>query len=131
MISGIGIDSVEIERFHNWHLYTRSQLSRIFSPEEIDYCLEIPIKSAERFAIRFAAREAFFKALRAAVPNHTVPFLTVCRNSSIRRLEKGNPVLYFQWNLTGLQVEKELHCHLSLTHSKTMATAIVLLEDKT
>lgn len=71
---GIGIDSVDIERFTEWHTYPRQSLSRIFSDQEIDYCLECPTKSAERFAARFAAREAFLKALHQAMPTIQIPF---------------------------------------------------------
>ena len=60
MVKGIGIDSIEIARFRLWHTYSYRQLSRIFSSEEIDYCLSNIIKSSERFAVRFAAKEAFF-----------------------------------------------------------------------
>ena len=56
MICGIGVDSVEIERFALWLDYSKKRLSRIFSLEEIEYCLQQKNKSAERFAVRFAAR---------------------------------------------------------------------------
>lgn len=63
MVLGIGIDSVDIARFEQWHTYSHKKLLRVFSPAEIAYSLENPTKSAERFAVRFAAKEALFKAL--------------------------------------------------------------------
>jgi holo-[acyl-carrier protein] synthase len=128
MILGIGVDSVEIQRFRSWSLYSRSQLSRIFSEQEITYCLQNPIKSAERFAARFAAREAFFKALSTHKPNHTIPFLTVCRLITIER--EGNvPRLIIDWTqIIDYQPIISIHTLLSLTHTQKVATAFVVLE---
>ena len=50
MILGVGIDAVEIARFADWHTKSDKQLRRIFSEEEMAYCLSVPAKTAERFA---------------------------------------------------------------------------------
>jgi holo-[acyl-carrier protein] synthase len=123
-ILGIGIDSVEIERFANWASYSPVKLSRIFSPEEIKYCLECPTKSAERFAARFAAREAFLKALHQALPSIKIPLLTLCRAITIIKSANGAPHIVVDWKLLKLE---QLHSHISWTHTKTVATAIVLI----
>ena len=86
MILGIGVDTVEVNRFSEWHTYSKKKLLRIFSDEEIEYCLSNPNKSAERFAARFAAREAFFKALSYAYPSKNVPFLTLCKAIIIKKI---------------------------------------------
>ena len=96
MIMGIGVDAIEIERFAAWHLFSRSQLRRIFSDTEIEYCLSVPAKSAERFAVRFAAREAFFKALCQA--GIRVPFLTMCAQVRVEHSQQGAPVLLVDWS---------------------------------
>ena len=125
MICGIGVDTVEVVRFAQWHTYSRKTLSRIFSDEEIEYCLAQINKSAERFAVRFAAREAFFKAFSYAFPSHTVPFLTLCKNISIQK--KGSrPFLVFDW----LQLSNPIMIHVSLSHTKTIATAYVIIEER-
>jgi|SRR3972149_3527402 len=133
MIHGIGIDSVEIKRFHHWHMYSSTQLKRIFSVSEIVYCLESPILSAERFAARFAVREAFFKALYAAYPHVKIPFLTSCKAISIPRQDDGLARLIIDWNYLLIKTEHSiktpLHPHLSLTHTKLTATALVILEE--
>lgn len=133
MIRGIGIDSTEIDRFSEWHRYTHKQLSRIFSPQEIDYCLAVKSKSAERFAVRFAAREAFFKAFCQMYPAHCVPFLTLC--ASVAVLKNGPlPYLSVIWKnfdkKDGAFSFEDTHylIHLSLTHTKSAATAIVVIE---
>lgn len=124
MILGIGVDSVEVHRFSQWHTFSRKKLSRIFSEQEIDYCLQQLNKSAERFAVRFAAREAFFKAFSAAFPEVSIPFLTVCKIVSIKK-QVGRPVLLADWLSTD-----GLSFHLSLTHANTIATAFVIIEQK-
>ena len=91
MILGIGIDSVEIERFAHWHTYSDHSLSRIFSAEEIAYCRANPVLATQRFAVRFAAREALYKALSTAAPGNTIPFLTLCRAVTITHSASGAP----------------------------------------
>src|SRR5437660_10642865 len=90
MILGIGVDTVDIQRFALWNSYSRKKLLRIFSPQEIDYCLSNQQKSAERFAARFAAREALYKALSYAYPHKKIPFLTLCRCTIITKID-GRP----------------------------------------
>lgn len=131
MIVGIGIDSVDIIRFAQWHSFSIKTLSKIFHPQEIDYCLLIQSKSAERFAVRFAAKEAFLKA----VSHYSVEQLslaTVCKNVRISHDPNGIPQLTVEWaNLSRyltIQSSALQRLHVSLTHSKTTATALVILE---
>lgn len=120
MIIGIGIDAVEIERFQNWHLYSTQRLLRIYSKEEIDYCLAIPAKSAERFAARFAVREALFKALCQA--GFSTSFFALCRLCTVIVTHNG-PHLHLDnaaWqHITPL---------LTITHTSTTAIAVVVLQ---
>lgn len=130
MIKGIGIDSVEIARFEAWHSYSQKQLKRIFSSQEIAYCLQNSGLSAQRFAVRFAAREALYKALTTAAPGHTIPFLTLCRATTI--LKSPAPFLELDWPLftpyINLKMVPNWRIFLSLTHTRGIATAIVILE---
>ncbi len=127
MILGIGIDIVEIERFKSWHTKPVKQLTRILSHEEIAYCLEISEKSAERFALRFAAKEAFYKALCAW--QHTkLPLISLCKTVSVVK-QKGNmPHLEVAWDM--LNVPYIPFCHITLSHSRAIAIAQVILENK-
>jgi|SRR5579863_724179 len=127
MILGIGVDSIEIDRFVSWHSYSVKKLSRIFSPQEIDYCLSSQQKSAERFATRFAAREALYKALSYAYPQKKIPFLTLCSHVSIITTD-SRPYLIIQDSL-GIDFD-DVVVHLSLSHSSTVATAFVVIEQK-
>jgi phosphopantetheine--protein transferase-like protein len=130
MIAGIGIDSVEIERFAQWHCWPSAKLLRIFSQQEIDYCLATPACNAQRFAARFAAREALYKALTQAQPEHTIPFLTLCRATTIAHREKKTPHLTIETRLLEPYGYKKNNfiIHLSLTHSNAAASAVVIIE---
>lgn len=121
MILGIGIDSVEVARFTLWHTYSKKQLLRIFSQSEIEYCLSVPAKSAERFAVRFAAREALYKAYSSWKTDHQISFLTFCKATTII---KKNHVPYIVF---ASQFE-QCKILISLSHSQMVATAFVILE---
>jgi holo-[acyl-carrier protein] synthase len=127
MIAGIGVDTVDIERFLLWHTYLQKTLRRIFSQEEIDYCLMDINKSAQRFAVRFAAREALYKALSIAYPHKRFPFLTLCAHVAITKID-SRPYCIIQDGL-GINFD-DLIIHLSLSHSRTLATAYVVIETK-
>lgn len=129
MVLGIGIDAVEIERFVSWTARSHKQLQRIFSPEEITYCLQTPVKSAERFAARFAAREALYKAFGVWQSDHTVPFLTLCKAVTIGHNHRGAPPLSINWQLIERYLQKTPRptALASHTHTKTTATACVML----
>lgn len=120
MILGVGIDSVAISRFVTWHQH-QDRLMRIFSPAEISYCISVPAKSAERFALRFAAREAAFKALHSAgIP--CPPFLTFCKSITV---SAGGPLII---NPLPRFVQAEpLHFLASGTHAENTATVVVII----
>lgn len=118
MIIGIGIDSVEIHRFKQWHTYSDAQLLRVFSQQEIEYCRANLLKSAERFAVRYAAREALFKAL-----SQPIPFLRVCKATTIKKDCNGKPEM-----LVDLMLVQNCKIWLSLTHTQNIATAMIILE---
>lgn len=124
MILGIGIDLVEIERFKDWHKKPIKQLERIFHPDEIAYCLSQPVKSAERFAARFAAREALFKAFSSANPGSPIPFLTLCAQSRVLVGSQGIQLVVNNPTLA------QLNILISLTHSRTTAGAVVIIQRK-
>ncbi len=121
----IGIDATDINRFTHWHAYSPKTLQRFFSQPEIDYCLSVPVKRAERFAIRFAAREAFYKAL--AQLNHQKkipPLLTIARNTIVVRDSKHGPSIQINWEHLNV---KPVNTSRSITHTHTTAIACVLL----
>ncbi len=116
MIPYIGIDAVEIARFYHIHRYHYRQLARIFTPEEIAYCCSNPQLRSARFATRFAAKEALYKA----ISQYTQPpaFLSLCRNTYVITLPAPH-----------LHIAHDLHISssLSLSHTNTTAVAVVLI----
>lgn len=130
-MKSIGIDSIEINRFTKWANYPQKKLCKTFSSKEIEYCLQNKNKSAERFAARFATKEAFFKALGSILPSHKIPFLTICQNVSINHEANGNPQLVINWQKIlekyCTKIETPSKSVVSVTHTKTIATAIVII----
>lgn len=124
---GLGIDAVEIKRFTKWHLFARKTLKRIFSEEELNYCLSIPKKTSERFAARFAAKEAFFKAISPLLTK-PVYFLQVLPHISVSVTQNNWPELKINWGFFELN-KKELKPKtlISLTHTSDTATAVVII----
>ncbi len=62
MIFGVGIDNIEVSRVKKQIDGTTKFKEKIFTSKEIQYC-ESKKSYAESFAARFAAKEAFFKAI--------------------------------------------------------------------
>lgn len=99
-------------------------LLRIFSAEEIAHCLEIPIKSAERFAARFAYKEALFKAISHLNSQPPCPLFKLFKNSSLTK----NLVPHAQVNWKAIGIAEKM-VSLSFTHTKNSACAVVILSD--
>lgn len=111
-IIGIGTDLIEVARIKAFAQKTGA-LARIFSQEEIDYCLSRKNKY-EHLAVRFAAKEAVFKAL----PFDGVVFKKI----RVINLESGRPqVLVDDKRANGLKV------WISLSHTRHYATAQVII----
>lgn len=125
MIKGIGIDLAEIRRFAHWHTY-HEKLLKVFSQEEIDYCLQDQTLAAARFATRFAAKEAFYKAISPHLPQ-AMSFQSACKYCQVTTSPTG-PRLNVAWKALGLSLETPPQAHLSLTHTATTAGAVVILE---
>jgi holo-[acyl-carrier protein] synthase len=130
MIGGIGIDTVEIARFIDWHNYPEAQLLRLFSPDEIAYCLQNPLKQAERFAARFAAKEAFFKAFCAMNSQNNLPLSVIAGAIEVKKAPNGSISLFVNWAflLNTKSHKNTIQSHISLTHTEKTASAIVILE---
>lgn len=124
MITGIGIDTVEVARIQRF-LDEGNQplLDRLFSIDEQTGCMSKK-KSAECLAGRFAAKEAFLKALGTGLRDG----MSFCE-ISVSNDSLGKPLL----SLDGKIKEKfeqsgASKTHLSISHDGGNAIAMVVLE---
>ncbi|MEP7234256.1 MAG: holo-ACP synthase [Ignavibacteriota bacterium] len=126
MIFGIGIDTIEVPRIaETIGSYGEQFLQRIFDEREIAYCRSRRF-SAEHFAARFAAKEAFAKAIGTGIRRGFV-----WREVAVVNEYSGKPTIV----LLGSMIEKVLkitsldyQIQLSLSHTKALAEAIVTIE---
>jgi phosphopantetheine--protein transferase-like protein len=124
-----GIDAVAIDRFKDWHCFADKQLLRLFSVQEIEYARASSKKSfAQRLAVRFAAKEAFLKALQQLVPQVRLNLPAIARAVCVTKEKTGMPRLLIQWDDLALPIMlPEISSSLSLTHTDCCAYAVVLL----
>jgi holo-[acyl-carrier protein] synthase len=124
MIIGIGVDIVEISRLERALAQHGDRFrDRVFTPREIAFC-EVMARSAERYATRFAAKEAARKALGAATPVAALAWHDVEIISST----EGAPQLEFHGRAAELLAQLEItRAHVSLSHERQHAVAFVVL----
>ncbi len=125
MIVGIGVDIIDISRLErSVELYGNRFISRVFTEREIDYCEQLARKG-ERYAARFAAKEAARKAIGAATPVKALAWHDVEIISST----EGAPQLQFHGRAAELIKELGVtRVHISLSHATDQAIAFVVLE---
>src|SRR4051812_41261311 len=87
MIEGLGIDMIEVERVAKKIGKESGFRELVFSKNEIEYC-ETKAHKFEHYAARFAAKEAFFKALGTGWLNGTA-----FNEVEISNEENGKPQL--------------------------------------
>ncbi len=123
MLIGVGIDIIEVERIALRVGRDSGFRDLVFSKDEIMYC-ESKAFPFQHFAARFAAKEAFLKAVGTGWDT----------GLSFREIEilndpKGKPIV----RISG-ETEKQLlplgirTIHVSMSHLKSTATAVVILE---
>lgn len=122
-IKGLGIDLVDIERIAASLQKDNGFRELVFAPSEIAYC-ETKTQKFEHYAARFAAKEAFLKALGTGWISGTAFNEIIVQHDAV-----GKPVLSF----TGTTAQtvhalQYTHISLSLTHTKTTAGAVVIIE---
>ena len=122
MIFGIGTDMIEVERVAD-KMQKPGFAELVFSAREIAYC-ETKAKKFEHYAARFAAKEAFFKALGTGWLNGTA-----FNEIEIFGDEEGKPELYLHGKTAETIAAMKLgKIFVSLSHLKLMATATVIIE---
>ena len=114
MITGIGIDIIDVERIKKIIIQRPRFLDRIFTSSEIRYC-ERKKNKYQNLASRFASKEAFFKALGKRIKWTDI---------EVTNLSTGKPQLKIktkeQYPFTTI--------HVSISHLEDYAVAVVILE---
>ena len=117
---GIGVDLVDVERFRNVLLRTPNIVSRLFRPLEREYA-EKAKDPAERYAGRFAVKEATLKSLGLGLGSMPMYDIEVVRESS------GQPTLCLHGKaFTRSEDAGVTRWELSITHTDHLALATVV-----
>lgn len=121
-ILGIGTDVVDVQRIrHSFEEYGDRFARRVFTETERAYCEHFGETRHLHYAARFAAKEAFSKAIGSGMRNGMAFQLVGIRNE-----ESGKPVV----ELTGVMHERYGNhiIHVTLSHTATTAIAVVVIE---
>jgi len=122
MITGIGIDAVYIKRMERW-VNNRKLLEKFFHQDEVAYVTSRGKSAAGSLAARFAAKEAFGKALGTGLANISLKDIMVINNDS------GRPeIKLFNSAQNAFEKTGATKAHISLTHERDSAIAMVVLE---
>ncbi|MCL2481529.1 MAG: holo-ACP synthase [Spirochaetaceae bacterium] len=122
MIIGMGIDIVRIDRMKKW-IVRPLLMERYFHEKEIENVKSKDAGAAMYFAARFAAKEAFGKALGTGLMGISLKEIQIENNIN------GKPVI----NLYGkakdaFEKTGGTTIHVSLTHETDNALAVVIIE---
>ena len=126
-VLGVGLDLVDVPRM-------KKELARdgggfresVFTAAEIAYC-EGQGRPAVHYAARFAAKEAFFKALGTGWRGEGPTWTEV----AVTRNDLGRPDLALSGDAAAAASDLGVaSIHLSLTHVASLAAAVVVLEDE-
>lgn len=122
MIIGTGIDIAKVERFSSW-VDNPGILKRFFHENEVLYIDKQQKTALQSIAGRFAAKEAFGKALGTGLAGLSL------KNISIENNEKGKPEIFPKKEvLQALNKKGNVKIHLSIAHEIEFAIAMVILE---
>lgn len=126
MIYGTGIDIVEISRFERFVEENNISLfRRLFTAGELEYCAA-KRKCAQHYALRFAAKEAFLKAMGTGLRKGLS-----WQDMEVVHDEYGKPGLRLAGEAERLFASRGLTgCFLSLSHDGNCAVASVILETR-
>ena len=117
---GLGVDTVEVERFRRALLTHPRIAQRLFTPAEEAYGRR-QRDPAERLAARFAAKEAVMKALGVGLGAFAF------RDVEVVKAPSGAPSLSLTGRAADLAARRGVTSwHVSLTHSGLVAEAVVV-----
>ena len=123
MVYGIGTDIIEVERIGSLVAKGPSYINHVFTQNEIEFC-ESKRNKNQHYAARFAAKEAFMKALGTGW-NLGISFTQI----EIVPNALGKPEIVLHGRaLEYADQEEIIRIHVSITHIKELANAVVIIE---
>ena len=123
MIKGTGADIIAIDRIKKAITVDSKFTEKIFSSEEAEYC-NSKLRKEIHFAGRFAAKEAFFKALGTGWRDGMKWTEINVVNDKL-----GKPEIRLSGKTSEVFKEKGMSIiNLSISHTKEFAVAFVIIE---
>lgn len=124
MIVGIGTDIVQVERIQRALERTPGFAAKVYTARELEYCATR--SGAQSHAVRFAAKEALMKAVGTGWAGQ-VNWLDI----EVVLDARGKPEIQAHNAVRALLDELGVtRIHLSLSHERDYATAVVVLENQ-
>jgi holo-[acyl-carrier protein] synthase len=117
MIKGIGVDVIEIDRIKEAvKRHGDNFLNKIFTERELSYCRNRKKLKYPELAVRFAAKEAYSKAIGTGMRGIRWKEIEVVNNN------RGKPHIALSGKISA-------DVHLSLSHSSNYAVASLVIEE--
>lgn len=115
-----GIDIIEISRIKK-SIESKSEkfIERIYTKSEIEYCESKKEAKYQHYAARFAAKEAFFKAISENFEKYDISW----KDIEVANDLNGRPMV----RLIQKEMEDIEHIDISLSHCKEYAVASVVI----
>jgi phosphopantetheine--protein transferase-like protein len=119
-VIGVGIDVVDVDRLRRTLARTPSLVDRLFTPAERAYASRLR-DPTERFAARFAAKEAVMKALGVGLGAFAF------HDVEVQRATSGAPSLVLRGSADALAADQGVReWKVSLSHTAHVAEAVVI-----
>ncbi|MBQ0038879.1 MAG: holo-ACP synthase [Treponema sp.] len=125
MIYGIGCDIVKVSRFEKWVAEEDSFINRFFNEKERLSQSASRQRKCESYAGKFAAKEAFSKALGTGISGFSLKDVYVTVD------EKGKPLFHVTGDAKDLVEQRcgeKYTVHVSISHEKEYAVAYAVIE---
>jgi len=123
MILGIGTDIIEVDHVRK-AITQKGFKQKVYSEREIEYCDKD--EKGERYAARYAAKEAFSKAMGTGwADNVEIPSVEILND------QKGKPYIVLSGKALDLfKAIGGINIQVSISHIKETAIAFVIIESK-
>ena len=116
----IGTDIIEISRIKKSIEDTDNKfIERVYTNKEIEYCESRKSQKYQHYAVRFAGKEAVFKAISSKLKNK---FEIDWKDIEILNDSSGRPYV----NILKSKISEKINIDISLSHCKEYAVANVI-----